>query len=150
MREINPRKVFVQYRDIMKPYEPVRDRKYTITHSDTTGELFVFVSENYAEDKITKLRDEVRIVWGQYNNQLALIGTVIVDSNDIAGDPYIRNSIFYNEMPIALQALRQADRFLFEKYYNLDSTPVYIRFISSNPEYNKIYDFGNIGMYKNS
>ncbi len=46
MRELNPQKVFVQYRDIMKPYEPVMERKYTITHSDITAELFVFVAEN--------------------------------------------------------------------------------------------------------
>lgn len=147
MRELNPQKVFVQYRDIMNPYEPVRDRKYTITHSDITAELFVFISENYAEDQITKMRDEVRIVWGHYNNELALIGTVTVDGNGIPGNSLIRNNIFYKEMPTALQALRQADRFLFEKYYNLDNTPVYIHFISSNPIYKKTYNFGTIGTY---
>lgn len=150
MRELSPQKVFAQYRDIMKPYEPVKDRRYTITHSDITGELFVFVSEYYAEDQITKMHDEVRIVWGYYNKELALIGEVTVDNSDITGDSSVRNNIFYNEMPIALQALRQADRFLFEKYYNLDNTPVYICFISSNPEYNKIYNFGAIGTYKNN
>lgn len=31
VRELSPQKVFVQYRDIMNPYEPVMDRKYTIT-----------------------------------------------------------------------------------------------------------------------
>ncbi len=147
MRELNPQKVFVQYRDIMNPYEPVRDRKYTITHSDTTADLFVFISKNYAEDQITKMRDEVRIVWGHYNNELALIGTVTVDGNGIPGNSLIRNNIFYKEMPTALQALRQADRFLFEKYYNLDNTPVYIHFISSNPIYKKTYNFGTIGTY---
>ena len=65
MRELNPQKVFVQYRDIMKPYDPVISRKYTITHSDTTAELFVFVAENYAEDQITRMRDEVRVAWEQ-------------------------------------------------------------------------------------
>ena len=59
LRELDPYKVFVQYRDKMIPYKPVMGRKYTITHSDTTAQLFVFVSENYAEDQITKMRDEV-------------------------------------------------------------------------------------------
>lgn len=147
MRELNPQKVFVQYRDIMNPYEPVKDRKYTITHSDITGELFVFVSENYAEDQITKMRDEVIIAWANYNKELALIGAVTVDGDDIPDNSSIRNNIFYKEMPTALQALRQADRFLFEKN-NLDYTPVYIHFISINPEYNKLYNFGTIGTYK--
>ena len=150
MRELNPQKVFVQYRDSMKPYEPVMGRKYTITHSDTTAELFVFVAENYAEDQITRMRDEVRIAWEQNEKGLALIGSVVVDGKDVLGNAYIRNNIFYNEMPTALQALRQSDRFLFENEPNLDNTPVFIHFVSSNPAYNKIYDFGVIGTYSSS
>lgn len=148
MRKLYPQKVFVQYRDIMRPYEPVMDRKYTITHSDITAELFVFVATNYAEDQITSMRDEVRVAWEQYKKGLALFGSVIVDANGEMGNAYIRNKIFYNEMPTALQALRQADRFLFDKEPNLDNTPVFIHFISSNPIYDKTYDFGVIGIYK--
>lgn len=148
MRKLYPQKVFVQYRDIMKPYEPVMDRKYTITHSDITAELFVFVATNYAEDQITSMRDEVRVAWEQYKKGLALVGSVIVDGNGVIGNANIRNKIFYSEMPTALQALRQADRFLFDKEPNLDNTPVFIHFISSNPIYDKTYDFGVIGLYK--
>lgn len=148
MRELSPHKVFVQYRDVMNPYEPVRDRKYTITHSDITAELFVFIAKNYAEDQYTKMRDEVRVAWEQYKKGLALIGAVIVDGNGVIGNAYIRNKIFYNEMPTALQALRQADRFLFDQEQNLDNTPVFIHFISSNPLYDKTYEFGVIGSYK--
>lgn len=148
MRELNPQKVFVQYRDIMEPYEPVMGRKYTITHSDTTAELFVFVAKDYAEDQITRMRDEVRVAWEEKKNGLALMGSVIVDGKGVIGSAYIRNKIFYNEMPTALQALRQADRFLFDKEPNLDNTPIFIHFISSNPTYDKTYDFGVIGIYK--
>lgn len=148
MKELNPQKVFVQYRDIMKPYEPVMSRLYTITHSDITAELFVFVAQNYAEDQITRMRDEVRVAWELNKEGIALIGSVIVDGNGVIGNAYIRNKIFYKEMPTALQALRQADRFLFEKEPNLDNTPVFIHFNSNNPVYNKTYDFGVIGIYK--
>ena len=134
--------------DSMKPYEPVLGRKYTITHSDTTAELFVFVAENYAEDQITRMRDEVRVTWEQNEKGLALIGSVVVDGKDVLGNAYIRNNIFYNEMPTALQALRQADRFLFCNNPSLDSALVLIHFISSNPAYDKMYNFGAIGYYK--
>lgn len=148
VRELDPQKVFVQYRDIMRPYGPVMNRKYTITHSDTTAELFVFVAKNYAEDQITSLRDEVKVAWEQYEKGFALIGSVIVDGNGVIGNAYARNNIFYNEMPTALQALRKADRFLFEKEPNLDNTPVFIHYISSEPEFYKVYDYGMIGLYK--
>ncbi len=101
MREFNPQKVFVKYRDIMSPYEPVIGRKHTITHLDETADLFVFVASNYAEDQITRIRDELRVAWEQNEKE-----------------PY------------------------------LDDTPLYIHFISSNPEYDIIYNFGIIGMYK--
>lgn len=148
MKKLNPQKVFVQYRNTIKPYEPVIGRKYTITHSDTTAELFVFIAGNYAEDQITIMRDEVRVAWEQNEKRLALIGSVIVDGKGVKGNSYIRNKIFYNEMPTALQALRQADRFLFEKEPHLDNSPVFIHFISSNPAYDNTYDFGAIGNYK--
>ena len=37
---------------------------------------------------------------------------------------------------------------LFDKEPNLNNTPVFIHFISSNPIYDKTYDFGVIGIYK--
>ena len=51
-------------------------------------------------------------------------------------------------MPTALQALRQADRFLFDNEPNLDNTPVYIHFISDNPAYDRVNNFGVIGSYR--
>ncbi|WP_053983660.1 staygreen family protein [Niameybacter massiliensis] len=148
MDKLNPQKVFVQYRDTIRPYEPIINRKYTITHSDTTAELFVFVAENYAEDQITSMRDEVRIAWNKNREGFTLIGSVLVSGDGVKGNAAIRNKIFYNEMPTALQALRRADRFLFEIDPNLDSTPVLIHFISNDPMYDKTYDFGAIGNYK--
>ena len=94
------------------------------------------------------MRDEVRIAWMQSDKKLVLFGSVIVDGEDVIGNALIRNNIFYKEMPTALQALREADRFLFEQEPALDDTPVFIHFISSNPEYDKTYDFGAIGTYK--
>lgn len=148
MKKLNPQKVFAQYRDIVTPYDPIMQRKYTITHSDITAELFVFMSEDYAEDQVTRMRDEVRITWEQNKSDLLLMGSVLIDGKGVIGNPKIRNTIFYNEMPTALQALRRADRFLFNEYPYLDNASVLIHFISSNPVYNKTYDFGAIGNYK--
>lgn len=148
MRQLNPKKVFAQYRDVIKPYEPILGRKYTITHSDTTAELFVFISENYAEDQVTRMHDEVKIAWQQNESSLALIGSVDVDGKGLLSNPTIRSKIFYDEMPTALQALRHADRFLFDTNPSLDGAPVIIHCISSNPGYDKTYNFGAIGKYK--
>ena len=148
MKVLNPQKVFVQYRNAMTPYNPIIERKYTITHSDTTAELFVFVSNSFAEDQTTNMHDEVRIAWQQNKNKLVLMGSVLVDGIGVIGKAEIRNKIFQGEMPTALQALRQADRFLFDENPTLDNTPVLIHFVSSKSSYDKIYSFGYIGDYK--
>lgn len=132
----------------MNPYGPIKNRKYTITHSDVTAELFVFVSSMYAEDQIKSMRDEVRVSWELDHTGLRLAGSVLLDGEGVAGETYIRNNIFYNEMPKALQALRQADRFFFEKTPSLDDAKVYIHFISSDPMYDQTYDYGMIGFYQ--
>jgi hypothetical protein len=148
VRKLIPNKVFVQYRGSMKPYSPLKNRSYTITHSDMTGELCVIVADDYAEDQISEMRDEVRISWRQHRLGFVLFGSVLVDGEGVTGNTSIRSDIFYNEMPIALQALRQADRFLFGEAEKLDNTPIYIHFISDNPAYNRIYYFGAIGSYQ--
>ncbi len=145
---MNPSKVFIQYRDRMKPYGPVMNRLYTITHSDITAELFVFIAENFAEDQVTSERDEVRISWIHTEKGLMLRGYVLVDNQELKGNSFKRNKIFYEEMPVALQALRQADRFLFDRHPYLDRTPIMIQFISAYPIYDKTYHFGVIGDYK--
>lgn len=147
MRELNAQKVFVQYRDSTKPYEPVIDRKYTITHSDITGELFVFIATNYAEDQVTHMHDDVKISWVQSERGLLLMGSVIIDGEGVTGNAEVRNSIFIAEMPTALKALRHGDRFLFEKYSDLDSAPIFIHFISETATYDKTYNWGPIGSY---
>ena len=123
-------------------------RLYTITHSDITADLFVFIAENFAEDQVTKDRDEVRIEWLHTEKGIILSGYVLVDDQVVQGNSFLRNKIFYEEMPVALQALRQADRFLFDRHPHLDQTPIVIKFISNYPMYHKIYNFGVIGDYK--
>ncbi len=139
--------IFVQYRNKMTPYNPIIPRHYTITHSDETGELFVFIDDSYANDKINKTRDEVRLEWTYERRRPKLTGWVLVDNEKIKNSK-IRDMIFKREMSKALQALRHGDRFLFKKYPKLNNANVYIHFKSNDEKYNKTYDFGKIGNYK--
>ncbi len=148
MKRIDTNKVFTQYRDIVTPTYPLKNRKYTMTHSDITGDLFVTVALVYADDLITSMQDQVLLHWIKTNEALVLYGKVIIDGSGALGNPDIRNKIFIKELPTALQAIRYGDRFLFNKYPTLDNSKILIKFISSDPNYNKLYSFGNIGMYQ--
>ncbi len=148
MKILSPQKIFVQYREGISPTKNIVERKYTITHSDITADLFVFIAKEYADDQFTEMRDEVLLEWEELNQTLSLTGKVLVDGPGVTGNAFIRNKIFIDEMPTALQALRKGDRFLFEDNPQLDNTPVLIWFISSKPMFNKVYNFGLIGQYK--
>ena len=150
MKKIDTKKVFTELRNGATNTFPISGRKYTMTHSDKTGDLFVTIGTGFAEDKIDKLRDEVRLQYIIVDRMPILYGEVVVDGMGIPGNPPVREAIFKREMPVALQAIRYADDALFTTYPELDNTPVYIQFISSNPDRNKLYDYGNIGDYEQS
>jgi len=147
MKKINPQKVFTEYRDDVTKTSPIDGRKYTMTHSDTTADLFVTIGLSYAEDQINATRDEVRLEWRINLRKPILYGTVLVDDENITGFPIVRNSIFIKEMPTALQAIRYADKALFQKYPQLDKVPIYIQFSSTKPKFNKLRYFGTMQLY---
>ncbi|MDO5521097.1 MAG: staygreen family protein [bacterium] len=148
MKRLDPAKIFTEFRDNVSPVGPIRGRKYTVTHSDDTAELFVTIGTQFAEDMIGALRDEVRLeyVWNN-NNKLQLRGTALVDGENVSGNSKMRNEIFLREMPTALQAVRYGDRKLFERFRELDNIPIYIWMQSENEEFNKLYDFGTMKDY---
>lgn len=147
MRKINTEKVFTERRNGATDTYPLSGRKYTLTHVDTTGDIFLTIGTSFAEDKVGKFKDEVRLQYIFINGMPILYGEVMVDGMGIPGNPPAREAIFKREMPTALQAVRFGDNGLFVAYPALDSTPVYIQFISANPDRNKLYDFGVIGDY---
>ena len=148
MKKINPNKVSTEYLPGVTKTSPVNGRKYTMTHSDTTADLFVAIGLHYAENKINDTRDEVRLEWRIHSQKPILYGNVLVDGEGVEGNASIRNAIFIKEMPTALQAIRYADQSLFEKYPYLDQVPIYIQFNSTKPRFNKLRYFGTMQMYR--
>lgn len=147
MRKFDASKVRAEFRDGVTKDQPIRGRKYTMTHSDDTGELFVTIGTRFAEDKIKKERDEVLLEIRGGRRNLEFFGTVFVDGPNMKATQF-RNEIFLREMPIALKAIRYADRELFERYPVLDRIPIRIWFRSLSKEYNKQYHFGSMRNYK--
>ncbi len=143
------RQVFVEYRDHVTKTSPVKNRTYTMTHSDETGDLFVTIGLDYAEDKTNAIQDQVYLKWLPLGDKNFLYGEVIISGEGIEGSASKRNEIFKREMPLALQAIYIADQPFFEANPELADTPVMIDFKSSDAQYNKLYNYGAIGNYNN-
>ncbi|MBN9654745.1 staygreen family protein [Halobacillus sp. GSS1] len=148
MKRLDPDKLFVEFRPGVTKNTPLLGRKYTLTHSDITAELFLTLGLSYAYDKITQMRDEVLAEWRIENGRPYLYIYVYVDGQYGSDQSAVRNAIFRSELPLALEAIRYGDRYFFEAYPELDHAPILIRFDSTDPRYNRYEYWGTPKDYK--
>lgn len=122
---------------------PVEGRKYTVTHDDNTGEIFVTVGHEYDYGKINKLRDEVLAEWIPHVGQYVLYGRVYVSGGEYdESQTRLRYMIFKREMDKALHAIVKGDETFFRYFPWFLESPIYIHFESINPTYNHVLQFG--------
>ena len=148
MEKLNPDKLNVEFRSGVTPIEPIIGRKYTLTHSDITADLFLTIGLEYAYDKINKMRDEVLGEWRTYNGCLFLYIYVYVDGQFGPVVSAVRNAIFRRELPLALEAIRYGDSRFFIAHPELDNAQIWIHFDSTNPNYNQFENWGTPKDYK--
>ncbi|RPF51078.1 staygreen protein [Aquisalibacillus elongatus] len=147
MSRLDPEQLYVEYRDGVTPYEPLLNRRHTLTHSDETGELFLTVGLSYAYDLFNEMRDEVIGEWidqadGCFYHVYLYVGGPF--SEEVAS---IRNDIFRRELPLALEAIRYGDRGIFNLHPSLDSCQIITHFMSVYPQFNKIENWGTFDDY---
>ncbi|MGM7702093.1 staygreen family protein [Pseudalkalibacillus sp. Hm43] len=150
MSTFDPNKVSTKFLPPANPNYPVVGRKYTLTHSDITGELFLSVGCRIDLESIDQqMRDEVIAEWrrdryGRYH----LFGEVYVDGGEFSKEVTERRfNIFRKEMGTALKGMLYGDQpFLSNHPYLLDA-PIYIQFNSTYPEYNQTFYFGTLRDY---
>lgn len=135
-------KIFVQYQPPIHPDQPVFPRKYIVTHSDITGDLFLTVSPKIL-NKRTPDRDEVFAKWIYKKGYYALICWVDVDGNQPERAQQ-RYQIFKKEMPKALQTIIYGDRFFLACHFWLYSATIYVHYKSKFKPFRKKYCYGPV------
>jgi len=133
----------VEYRDGINEYEPIYNRKYTLTHSDQTGELFLTIGREYAYDKVGFMRDEVLAEWKEHEGHPYLYVYVYINGQTDQVISAKRNEIFRRELPLALKAIYYGDRNFFDNYFCLKNAPIWIYFDSQNPQYLSFENWGS-------
>jgi len=131
-------------------FSPVEGRKYTMTHDDATGQLFVSIGYEYDYSKISKIRDEVLAQWVPHLGQYVLLGKVYVSGGEYDDNQTrVRYMIFKKEMETALHAIVKGDEGFFYYFPWFLDFPIYIHFESANPMYNHVLYFGTPRSYFN-
>lgn len=148
LKRLNPDKLYVEFRTGVTLTEPIIGRKYTLTHSDITADLFLTIGLQFAYDKVNPMRDEVLAEWRTKDGFPFLYVYVYVDGMFGHAVSAVRNAIFRRELPLALEAVRYGDRRFFAAHPSLGSVPIWIHFDSINPEYNRLENWGAPNDYK--
>ena len=80
MSNFNPEKLSVSFIPPASTARPLAGRKYTLTHSDLTGQLFLSIGYIYDLDAINKkMRDEVIAQWQKHvSGGYVLFGRVYI------------------------------------------------------------------------
>jgi hypothetical protein len=121
-------------------------RRYTLTHSDSTGDLYLTVAKEYNKDQISGwytriMRDEVLAEWKIFDEEISLHVYCHISGGLVFGTAGLREAIFRREMPLVLEAIRNGDSKFFEKNQEFDKASIFLHFQKSGKDY-KIEQFG--------
>ncbi|MFW9971315.1 MAG: staygreen family protein [Candidatus Odinarchaeota archaeon] len=147
MVELNPEKLHVVYKDSVEVDNLVLPRKYTLTHSDSTGDLFLTIGAEYDYKQISSfytrfMRDEVLAEWKKINQDYELHLYLHVSGSICFGWAGLRDRIFRNHLPLVFQVIKQGDKKIFQQMPELEDSKIIVHFQSNRKKYNKVEDFG--------
>lgn len=153
MKRLNPNKLHVKYLAGTLPERIIIPRRYTLTHSDRTGELFLSIGDNYNTKQLSGLytrfmRDEVLAEFCSKDDAFIFKVYCHVSGGFVLGTAQWRYNIFKYELPLVLEAFRYGDRNLFEQNVKLDKTSVLVYFKSANSRFNSIENWGAFSNYR--
>ena len=131
---LDPSRLHVRFTDGAQPSGPVVPRRYTFTHSDRTGDLFLGIGTEYDREALDALqvrveRDEVLGEWAlveagpRLDLRMAAQGGV-----PVFGTGTVRRRIFCRYRSLVLAALRHGERKFTEAHPELSEAPVVAHF----------------------
>jgi hypothetical protein len=153
MSRLNPAMLHVQFAEGSAADGPLCPRRYTLTHSDQTGELFLTIAPEVDRNQISGwytrwMRDEVIAEWLSGVEGPSLHVYCHVGGWLALGGASMRDGIFRRELPLVLEAFRFGDRALFVARPELDQAPVWVHFESTNARYQKVEHWGTPAEYR--
>jgi hypothetical protein len=150
---LRPGRLHVRFVAPARPEGPLLPRRYTLTHSDATGDLFLTIGPEVDRNQISGwytrfMRDEVLAEWDETEEGPVLRVYCHVSGGLVVGTAGWWYEIFRHELPLVLEAFRYGDRGLFEAQPELESAPVLVHFRSSRRRYRRVERWGALGEYR--
>lgn len=152
MKRLKPEKLHVRFSKGATPEGPIVPRRYTLTHTDKTGDLYLTIGLDYDRKQISGLqtrlmRDEVLGEWMRYETGYRLNIYVHVSGGFVIGTAGWRNRILHRELPLVLEAIHYAERYLLKSHPELKEALIEVHFRSNIRKYNITESWGTLGDY---
>lgn len=152
MSELRPEKLQVTFQEGTSARELSLPRRYTLTHSDVTGDLFLTIGARYDRKQISGfytrlMRDEVLAELSDDGKGVSLHVYCHVSGGLVFGSAGWRNDILRHHMRMVIEALHYGDRKLFTANPELEQVKVWVHFASNRARYNRVEDWGLIQSY---
>lgn len=148
MVNLDSAKVNVIIREPYTSTEPVRFRKYTVEHKNDSKIIDVIIGPEFEGLDLSTVSTD--IIYGQWFwfvqdiyqlNLFAFVG----DYEFVTARA--RYEQFLAKMPITISAIVNGDIEFLNNRPILKNTPIFVRFISTYPDFNKITSYGVVRQY---
>lgn len=151
MGDLDPQKLHVDFMKGVLSDGTISRRVYTLTHSDSTGDLFLTIGTVYNWPQVSGwytrfMRDEVLAEW-RFDEQPSLHVHCHVSGGIVLGTARWRKAIFRRHMPLVLQAFRYGDRQFIATHPELDKANVWVHFNARQARHNQVQAWGQLVEY---
>jgi len=124
VRQLGLEKLQIKFLPCIDSTGPIDNRRYTLTHSDFSGDLFLSIGLEFDKQAISGLytrlmRDEILAEWLKQEESFSLHVYCHVSGGIILGTAGWRYSIFKHELPLVLKCICNGDKDLFNENPNL-------------------------------
>ncbi|HUT82761.1 MAG TPA: staygreen family protein [Candidatus Bathyarchaeia archaeon] len=152
MSYLNPKKLHVKFVDIEEEVFSL-PRRYTLTHSDKTGDMFLTIAKDYDKQQISNwytkfMRDEVLGEWKINGETKELHLYFHICGGFIFGWAKLRDTIIRHHMKLVFQSIRYGEKNLIYKNEEIDSSPIFAHFYSKRKKFNTIEQHGCLNDYR--
>ena len=142
-----PDKLETTFVEPITPYHPIKGRKYTLTHSDETGMMFLTIANEFDFEAINPdSRDELLGTWKLYDGSYKLFFYAYVGNSDYL-TALKKYGAFKYHMNIALQAVVYGDQKLLKTHPDLNDSAIFVKYISSIQIFDHFEFYGYVKDY---
>jgi len=153
MARFSPAMLSVTLADEVSAGGSLTPRRYTLTHSDATGALFLTIGIDYDRKALSafqarSMADEVLAEWTEDDAGYALVLHCRAQGGlPIYGTARMRRRIFEGYMPLVLAAMRYGDREFLDAHPEFDDAPVSVQYHYRNKRRKDRAEWGRLGDY---